>query len=262
MTSRRFGGFAAAADDRRRRRGGAPQPHPIPSTPSSRAPKRAPRRNKFLTAFRPDRRMRAVLIALACSLGAALVPVSLPKTRAVSMKSSVTEAGTSVLEDTEGLGAEFEDAIVDDEAWDVEGSGDEDLLAGFDLDGADVGDIDSYGATPREICDGERAEYKAKFPRHDNDCGSSEIQIALFTARIKHITQHVVDNPKDHASRRGLLTLVSKRRRLLNYYHSRSPEKAVKLAADLGVRFRFKSALPDRAEKYRQYTIAANKKKK
>ena len=193
----------------------------------------------------------------------ALVPtIAPPRAPRAAQLFSVVERGTSSLEDTEGLGAEFEDAIVDDEAWDVEGSGDEDLLAGFDLDGADVGDIDSYGATPREICDGERAEYKAKFPRHDNDCGSSEIQIALFTARIKHITQHVIDNPKDHASRRGLLTLVSKRRRLLNYYHSRSPEKAVKLAADLGVRFRFKSALPDRAEKYRQYTIAANKKKK
>ncbi|KAH8068623.1 hypothetical protein JL721_6478 [Aureococcus anophagefferens] len=204
--------------------------------------------------------MRAVLIALACSLGAALVPVSLPKTRAVSMKSSVTEAGTSVLEDTEGLGAKFEDAIADDEAWDAEGSGDEDLWRASTSTAPT-----SATSTPTARRRGDlrrRAPSTRRSSAHDNDCGSSEIQIALFTARIKHITQHVVDNPKDHASRRGLLTLVSKRRRLLNYYHSRSPEKAVKLAADLGVRFRFKSALPDRAEKYRQYTIAANKKKK
>ena len=92
--------------------------------------------------------------------------------------------------------------------------------------------------------------------------GSSEVQIALFTARIKHITDHVIANPKDHASRRGLLALVSKRRRLLHYYFSRSPAKAEKLAADLGIRFRFKSEFPGRAEKYRQYTIAANRRAK
>ena len=91
---------------------------------------------------------------------------------------------------------------------------------------------------------------------------SSEVQIALFTARIKHITAHVIANPKDHATRRGLLSLVSKRRRLLHYLYARSPEKATKLTADLGVRFRFRSKLPDRAEKYRAYTILANKTRK
>jgi len=64
------------------------------------------------------------------------------------------------------------------------------------------------------------------------------------------------------APRRGLLALVSKRRRLINYLHSRDAAKAEKLTSDLGIRFRFKSAMPDRAEKYRQYTIAANKKMK
>ena len=116
--------------------------------------------------------------------------------------------------------------------------------------------------TPREICVEERAAAKAAHARHDTDCGSSEVQIALFTARIKHITDHVISNPKDHASRRGLLALVSKRRRLINYLHSRDAAKAEKLTNDLGIRFRFKSAMPDRAEKYRQYTIAANKKMK
>ena len=168
----------------------------------------------------------------------------------------------SSLEDTEGLGAEFEDALVDDAAWDTEESGDEDLLAGFDLEGADVGEIKEWSVTPREICVEERAAAKAAHARHDTDCGSSEVQIALFTARIKHITDHVISNPKDHASRRGLLALVSKRRRLINYLHSRDAAKAEKLTSDLGIRFRFKSAMPDRAEKYRQYTIAANKKMK
>ena len=50
--------------------------------------------------------------------------------------------------------------------------------------------------TPREICVEERAAAKAAHARHDTDCGSSEVQIALFTARIKHITDHVISNPQ------------------------------------------------------------------
>ena len=193
----------------------------------------------------------------------ALVPtIAPPRAPRAAQLFSVVERGTSSLEDTEGLGAEFEDALVDDAAWDTEESGDEDLLAGFDLEGADVGEIKEWSVTPREVCVEERAAAKAAHARHDTDCGSSEVQIALFTARIKHITDHVIANPKDHASRRGLLALVSKRRRLINYLHSRDAAKAEKLTNDLGIRFRFKSAMPDRAEKYRQYTIAANKKMK
>lgn len=105
----------------------------------------------------------------------------------------------------------------------------------------------------RIACMEEREEYKTQFKRHDADCGSSEVQIALFTSRIKHVTNHVINNPKDHASRRGLLALVSKRRRLLTYYFKKNPKGAESLADTLGIRFRFKSKLPTRAEKYRQF---------
>lgn len=105
----------------------------------------------------------------------------------------------------------------------------------------------------RLACLEEREQHKETYKRHDADCGSSEVQIALFTARIKHVTQHVVNNPKDHGSRRGLLALVSKRRRLLHYYFKKDPAAAEELADTLGIRFRFKSKLPTRAEKYRQF---------
>jgi len=101
-----------------------------------------------------------------------------------------------------------------------------------------------------------------RFARHVTDCGSSEVQVALFSARIKHITQHVIENPKDHASRRGLIGLVSKRRRILNYLYSRKPDVATQLVQDLGIRFRFKAALPTREDKYRQYNMRAAMKKK
>ena len=56
-----------------------------------------------------------------------------------------------------------------------------------------------------------------EFGKKDNDTGSSETQIAVITERIKNITSHLKNNKKDHSGRRGLVILVSKRRKLLNY---------------------------------------------
>ena len=66
-------------------------------------------------------------------------------------------------------------------------------------------------------------EAKAKtidgFKLHERDTGSADVQIALLTQRINHLTEHLQTNKKDHGSRRGLLVMVSKRRRLLDYLH-------------------------------------------
>ena len=174
-----------------------------------------------------------------------------------------TEAGKSVLsaDETEGLDDLEGPMIVDDDDWE-ELEANEDLLTGLDLDEEDVGAIEEWPEPRKLTIAAERRVLAEKFSRHEADCGSSEIQIALFSARIKHITEHVVENPKDHASRRGLLALVSKRRRLLNYYHKKFPDKAQTLTKDLGIRFRFKSSIPSRTEKYREFTILANRKKK
>ena len=56
-----------------------------------------------------------------------------------------------------------------------------------------------------------------EFGKKENDTGSTEAQIAVLTVRIKNITSHLQDNKKDHSGRRGLVLLVSKRRKLLNY---------------------------------------------
>lgn len=57
--------------------------------------------------------------------------------------------------------------------------------------------------------------------RHEFDTGSSEVQIALLTHRIQHLTEHLAKNPKDFATRRGLLKLVGKRKRFLNYLNKK-----------------------------------------
>jgi small subunit ribosomal protein S15 len=58
------------------------------------------------------------------------------------------------------------------------------------------------------------------FRLHEKDTGSADVQIALLTQRINHLTEHLQKNLKDHSSRRGLLVMVGQRRRLLDYLHN------------------------------------------
>lgn len=72
--------------------------------------------------------------------------------------------------------------------------------------------------------------------RHDSDTGSPEVQIALLTDRINHLTEHLKVHKKDHHSRRGLLMLVGRRRRLLDYLASTNVEGYRALIAELDLR--------------------------
>ena len=71
---------------------------------------------------------------------------------------------------------------------------------------------------------------------HESDTGSPEVQIALLTERITHLTEHFKVHKKDHHSRRGLLMLVSQRRRLLDYLRAISVARYRTLIDDLGIR--------------------------
>ena len=75
-----------------------------------------------------------------------------------------------------------------------------------------------------------------KYGRTPNDTGSPEVQIALLTERISHLTGHLKSNPKDHHSRRGLLKMVGQRRGLLNYLKKKDINKYRELIAELGLR--------------------------
>jgi len=72
--------------------------------------------------------------------------------------------------------------------------------------------------------------------RHKTDTGSPEVQIALQSSRIAMLTEHFKTHKKDHGSRRGLLTLVAKRRRLLTYLRNTDPERYKAVLARLGIR--------------------------
>ena len=72
--------------------------------------------------------------------------------------------------------------------------------------------------------------------RHEGDTGSSEVQIAVLTERIKYLTEHLKEHKKDHHARRGLLNLVGKRRGLVNYLASKDIERYRAIIAKLGIR--------------------------
>ena len=76
----------------------------------------------------------------------------------------------------------------------------------------------------------------AEYGKDAKDSGSAEVQIALLTARIQELTEHFKAHEKDHASRRGLLKLVGKRRKLLNYLRKRDIEKYRELIGRLNLR--------------------------
>ncbi len=81
-----------------------------------------------------------------------------------------------------------------------------------------------------------RQEIIRKFARSEADTGSPEVQIALLTTRINHLTQHLRVHKKDHHSRRGLLMLVGQRKRLLGYLRDTDIDRYRALIAELGLR--------------------------
>lgn len=82
----------------------------------------------------------------------------------------------------------------------------------------------------------DKAKVVADYQRASGDTGSPEVQVALLTARINDLKSHFDAHVKDHHSRRGLLKMVSRRRKLLDYLKSKSPDSYKKLIERLGLR--------------------------
>ena len=82
----------------------------------------------------------------------------------------------------------------------------------------------------------DKDELIRQYATADGDTGSPEVQVALLTARINHLTEHLRTHKKDHHSRRGLLQLVGRRRRLLAYLHKTDIERYRTLIQRLGLR--------------------------
>ena len=83
---------------------------------------------------------------------------------------------------------------------------------------------------------GKKQEIVAKFKQHDNDTGSPEVQIALLSANIDGLSGHFKEHIHDHHSRRGLLRMVSQRRKLLDYLKKKDVERYRSVISRLGLR--------------------------
>jgi small subunit ribosomal protein S15 len=82
----------------------------------------------------------------------------------------------------------------------------------------------------------KKSELIEKYAQHEGDTGSPEVQIAIFDARIRQLQDHLREHKGDESSRRGLLKLVGKRRRLLGYLRKKHPERYRAILAELGLR--------------------------
>ncbi len=82
----------------------------------------------------------------------------------------------------------------------------------------------------------QKSEIVKEYQAADNDTGSPEVQIAILTTRINDLTQHMRVHSKDYATRRGLLALVSRRRRLLDYLRNKDPQRSLDIIGRLGIR--------------------------
>lgn len=82
----------------------------------------------------------------------------------------------------------------------------------------------------------DRQAVVERFARHEGDTGSPEVQVALLTQRIDQLTEHLKSHRQDHHSRRGLLTMVGKRRRLLDYLRGEDVDRYRAVIRDLGLR--------------------------
>lgn len=82
----------------------------------------------------------------------------------------------------------------------------------------------------------DKAKVLKQFQKSELDTGSSEVQVALLTVRIKTLTEHFKKNKKDHHGRRGLVRMVNRRRKLLDYLKKNEPATYTKMLAELGLR--------------------------
>lgn len=82
----------------------------------------------------------------------------------------------------------------------------------------------------------EKQQQISRFQHHGKDTGSAEVQVALLTDRIKYLTEHFKTHKKDHHSRRGLLMMVSRRRKLLEYLRRNANPKYLEVIRELNLR--------------------------
>jgi small subunit ribosomal protein S15 len=123
-----------------------------------------------------------------------------------------------------------------------------DLEEGDEDGSEDDGEPPSWAASQQRVM-----ELRAEYRRSDNDTGSPEYQIAGMTERIAYLTKHLQQHPTDFSTRRGLVAMVNKRRRLLNYLFGENEQRYASIVQALGIRHKAPGRVADREEKYARF---------
>ena len=123
-----------------------------------------------------------------------------------------------------------------------------DLLS--ELEEKDAAFLANKGVSAMQLNQQQINQAVARWRKHDKDCGSAEVQVAIANERIKYLTKHLLANKGDIACRRGLNTLVTERRKFLNYLYETNKPKAEQMVKELGIRFRPPGRLWDKEAKY------------
>jgi len=139
-------------------------------------------------------------------------------------------------------------SAIDDEQADY-------LLSASDLDGDDDPASDADPDPAPYLSAMRITELRETYRRHPTDTGSPEFQVAGMTERISYLTVHLKEHPKDFSTRRGLVALVNKRRRLLNYLFSEDEERYVTIVNALGIRHKVPGRVPTKEDKYGRYPL-------
>jgi small subunit ribosomal protein S15 len=145
----------------------------------------------------------------------------------------------------------------EDDASDIDTPSADDYIVNvgeLEQDDADLVGTEDDGVPPVWAETRERQQQlREKYRRSESDTGSPEFQIAGMTERISYLTKHMQLHPKDFSTRRGLVALVNKRRRLLNYLNSEDTERYSEMINSLGIRHRPPGRVEDRTEKYSRF---------
>ena len=147
-------------------------------------------------------------------------------------------------------------SIDEDEENDIDSPPADDYIVNVgDLEGEDedVGSQDDGELPGWAVLDERVKAAREQYRRHENDTGSPECQVAGMTERIAYLTKHMQDHPKDFSTRRGLVALVNKRRRLLNYLCKEDVERYKEIVASLGIRHKASGQVRTREEQYSRF---------
>mmetsp|Transcript_16352 Transcript_16352/g.32906 ORF Transcript_16352/g.32906 Transcript_16352/m.32906 type:complete len:206 (+) Transcript_16352:91-708(+) len=189
----------------------------------------------------PKSTILAVIAASALVLSAdAFVPVA-PSRSALAGARPISADVVAVRSTIEDLEEEVEDVIVNAGDLDDEPS---DIAADDDV---------SDDSLNRFFHEERLLELRTQFRRHDADSGSPEYQVAGMTERISYLTKHLRAHPKDFSTRRGLVALVNKRRRLLNFLFGEDVERYKNLVGSLGIRHKPPSKVQTKEDRYGRF---------